>query len=103
MAEEELSPEDQKELDDLAGLVAESLAKGEKPADISQQLVNNGWEQAAADEFVGSIGQHLAHAQRTAAQSSAGGGGGMGWLVWIGLLLFINLLSWLFNWPFWIY
>jgi hypothetical protein len=34
---------------------------------------------------------------------SEGGGGGMGWLVWIGLLLVINALSWLFNWGFIIY
>ena len=26
-----------------------------------------------------------------------------GWFVWIGLLLLINLLSWMFNWSFWIY
>ncbi len=30
-------------------------------------------------------------------------GGGGGWLVWIGVLLFINLLSWVFDWPFWVY
>ncbi|MBC8350490.1 MAG: hypothetical protein H8E66_00790 [Planctomycetes bacterium] len=102
MADEELSAEDQQELDELAGLVAESLAKGEKPADVSKQLVSNGWEQDAADEFVASIGQHLANAQRAAAQSDEGGGG-MGWLIWIGALLFINLLSWLFGWSFWIY
>lgn len=26
-----------------------------------------------------------------------------GWLVWIGILLFINLLSWIFDWSFWVY
>jgi hypothetical protein len=26
-----------------------------------------------------------------------------GWLVWIGLLLLINFLSWLFDWSFWLY
>lgn len=31
------------------------------------------------------------------------GGGGLGWLVWIGGLLLINFLSWAFNWSFWIY
>ncbi len=28
---------------------------------------------------------------------------GGSWLVWIGLLVFINFLSWTFGWPFWIY
>ena len=40
-------------------------------------------------------------AQAEAAKSNDGGG--MGWLIWIGLLVLINLLSYLFNWPFWIY
>ena len=102
MSDEQLSPEDQQEMRELAGIVAQSLSKGEKPADITKQLVNSGWEQADADEFVNSIAQHLASAERAAAQSSSGGGG-MGWLIWIGALLLINLLSYLFEWPFWIY
>lgn len=31
------------------------------------------------------------------------GGGCFGWVAWIGILLFINFLSWLFDWPFWVY
>lgn len=31
------------------------------------------------------------------------GSGCGGWLVWIGLLIGINVLSWLFDWPFWIF
>ena len=26
-----------------------------------------------------------------------------GWMIWIGLILFANLLSWLFDWSFWVY
>ena len=26
------------------------------------------------------------------------GGGAMSWLIWIGVLLLLNLLSWQFNW-----
>lgn len=99
MAEETLSSEDQAE---LAGLVAKSLSEGQQPADIAKQLVDSGWKQQEADEFVGMIAQHLANAQQAAARPDSGGGG-MGWLAWIGVLLFINLLSWLFNWPFWVY
>ena len=105
MSDEQLSPEDLQERKELAGLVANSLAKGEKPADISQQLVNSGWEQGAADEFVNRIALHLASASanRPAARSSDEGGSGMGWLVWIGVILLINFLSFVFNWGFWIY
>ena len=100
MSDQQLS---QEELNALARLVAESLAKGEKAADVTAQLVNNGWEQGEAAEFVGRIALHLASAQDRAAQSNDGGGGGMGWLIWIGAILFINFLSWVFDWPFWVY
>lgn len=33
----------------------------------------------------------------------ASGKGVGGWLIFIGILLLINLLSWLFDWSFWIY
>ncbi len=26
-----------------------------------------------------------------------------GWLVWIGLLILVNILSYVFDWSFWIY
>jgi len=34
---------------------------------------------------------------------SEGRGGGGGWAIWIALLLGINFLSWVFDWPYWIY
>ncbi len=101
MVDEQISAEDQEELNQVAQLVAKSLSEGKSQADIASQLVANGWDQETAETFVSNIAISLANAQSHAAQSS--GGGGMGWLVWIGLLLFINLLSYLFNWPFWIY
>lgn len=30
-------------------------------------------------------------------------GGGYGWAIWILVLIVVNLLSWIFDWPFWIY
>ena len=106
MVDEQMSPDDQDELKQIAGLVAKSLDEGKSPTDTAQLLVDNGWEQEAADQFVGSIAVSLANARYQAAQANAAqssDGGGMGWLVWIALLLFINLLSYLFNWSFWIY
>ncbi len=35
--------------------------------------------------------------------SEGKGGGCVGWLVFIGILLIINFLSWVFDWSFWIY
>jgi hypothetical protein len=34
---------------------------------------------------------------------SENSGGAGGWLVWIGLLILVNFLSWLFDWSFWVY
>jgi hypothetical protein len=33
----------------------------------------------------------------------AEGRGAVGWLVFIGLLILINVLSYIFEWPFWVY
>ena len=33
----------------------------------------------------------------------SGGKGALGWVAFIGILLLVNLLSYIFDWPFWIY
>ena len=91
--------QDDEEFPELAGLVAENLAKGESPDEIVQQLVDSGWELDDAQSFVGSIQFQLEHPKHQPASD----GDGMGWLVWIGGVLLINLLSYLFNWGFWIW
>lgn len=95
----ELPPgQDQKEIQGLVMLVAENLQKGEAPEDIAQQLIENGWSEDEANGFVASIQQQLEgqHAQHQ-------GDGGGGWLIWIGIILGINLASYLFGWGFFIW
>ncbi len=31
------------------------------------------------------------------------GSGALGWVAFIGILLLVNLLSYIFDWPFWVY
>ncbi len=81
------------EIEELTQIVADSLAKGEEPHTIVQQLIDSGWEPEQANAFVGSIYQHI-HA---ANQKSSGGSKSQGWLIWIGAIVAIKLLSWLFN------
>ena len=60
--------------------------------------MDDGWGQSEAQELVVAVEQ--------AVQGEASGGGGSGawgWLIWIGALLLINFLSWVFDWPFWVY
>ena len=102
MSDEQLSPEDQEELNQLAGLVAKSLAEGKSQEDVAQQLVDHGWNKEEADQFVGSVALSLVQAQNEASHAGDDGGG-MGWVIWIAALLLINLLSYLFDWPFFIY
>ena len=100
MSQQEPPPgQEDDEIEGLAMLVAENLQKGESPEEIAEQLVESGWEQNDAIGFVGSIQRQLESHQ----QSGGRGSEGMGWLVWIGGILLINALSYVFNWGFWIY
>ncbi|PAY20209.1 hypothetical protein CKO51_07170 [Rhodopirellula sp. SM50] len=96
---QELPPgQESDEIQGLAEVVAKSLSEGEDPQTIAQKLVDSGWDPEEAASFVGSIEHHMMHAQH------AGGGSEVqGWMLWGGGLIVINLLSWMFNWGFWIY
>ena len=87
------------EIQGLVNVVAQGLSNGESPDKMIQQLVDSGWEKSQAEDLVYSVNMQLAEAQ----SQQSGGGEGMGWLLWIGGILLINLLSYLFNWGFWIY
>jgi hypothetical protein len=92
------------ETDEIQGLtqvVAESLARGDDPSAIAQKLIDSGWEPDQAHAFVGSIHQQMYENAPSAAGGQEGESGG--WLLWIGGILGINFLSWLFDWGFWIY
>lgn len=98
MAENQLTATEQNAMRELVDHVAQALAEGQSQEQIVGKMVENGWEQDHASAFVGAVQQELETAEPPAESSSGGG-----WLVWIGLLLFINLLSYLFDWPFWVY
>ena len=96
---QELSEE---EINDLAQLVAKSLGSGKTQIEVAQQLIDSGWESKPAHVFVGQIADAMAggHERQPAGRQ---GNGAQGWLIWIGILVGINVLSYLFNWGFWIY
>ena len=100
MADEELSAEDEAAFEELVQHVAQALAGGATPNDVVAGMVENGWEEDDAREVVGRIAMQMSEAG--AAQKESGGGGG-GWLLWIAIIIGINVLSYLFNWSFWIY
>jgi len=96
MSNEELSKQ---EIQEFVKVIADSLAAGQTEEEVSQQLVDNGWEKKDADELVRDIAQQVREENYSGSQG--GGGSGLpGWVVWIGILVLINLLSMAFNWGF---
>ena len=79
------------EIEELTILVAENLQNGEDADEIAQQLVNNGWNEEDAVDFVESI------QYRIEPEEESGGWSGMSWLIWIGIILLFRMLSYLFD------
>lgn len=99
MTQETPLGQDAEEIEGLTHVVAKSLAEGKDPEAIAQQLIDSGWEPEQAHAFVGSIHQQLYEHAAGSAQEGEGGG----WMLWLGGIVGINFLSWLFDWGFWIY
>ncbi len=73
---------------------AQLMQSGLSPSEVKAKLVEKGLDNESADTVVDNLGKH---------SSDEKGGGGMGWLAFIGILIAINFLSYIFDWPFWIY
>ncbi len=101
MADEKISLEDD-EMQELAQLVAEALARGDSRESVIEDLAKNGLSESDAEEFVSLIEYQLYQVDAGTAHGG-GGEGGMGWLIWIGAIVGINVLSHIFNWGFIIY
>lgn len=101
--DQELPPgQEADEIQDLTEAVATSLAEGENPQVVAQQLIDSGWEPDQANGLVESI-QYQLQEMESVDRNAGGESEVKGWLIWGGGILGINLLSWLFNWGFWIY
>ena len=105
--------QDDTALEQAAEQAVDALSSGRSEESVAQDLVATGWKKHEATEFVAHIGDLLQEKTADLQQQSAlrearpaqksTGSGAMGWLVWIGIILLINFLSWVFEWPFWIY
>ena len=96
-----MTPEhDNAAIQQAAKNAAEGLASGRPRTSVANDLVANGWSEEDANELVLSIEEAMLE---NAGESDGGGSGIGGWVIWIGVLVVINLLSWAFDWPFWIY
>lgn len=102
MADEKISLEDD-EMQELAQLVAEALARGDSRESVIADLSENGMSEDDSEEFVSLIESQLYQIDTGPAQHAGGSDGGMGWLMWISVIVGINVLSQIFNWGFVIY
>ena len=102
MADEKITLEDE-EMQELALLVSEALARGDSRESIVADLSQNGMSDSDAEEFVSLVEYQMYQVDTGSAQCGAGGDGGLGWLIWIGAIVGINILSHIFNWGFIIY
>lgn len=75
---------------------AELMGSGMPPAEVKAKLVEQGLGKETADIVVDNLTKHME-------EQKSGGSGAMGWLGLIGFLILINVLSYIFDWPFWIY
>lgn len=85
-------------LDLIYKYVGEEIQKGTPPQSIKDKLIGEGVDRQTADTIVDDFVQYAKEAEAEQSES-----GGMGWLMWIGIILVINLLSYIFDWPFWLY
>ena len=102
MADEKITLEDE-EMQELALLVSEALARGDSRESIVADLSQNGMSDSDAEEFVSLVEYQMYQVDTGWAQRGGGGDGGLGWLIWIGAIVGINILSHIFNWGFIIY
>lgn len=72
--------------------------KGYTDPQIRQNLIQKGLDKESAQAVVKNMNDAIA--KNAPADDDSGG---MGWLVWIAILIGVNVLSAIFDWPFWIY
>ena len=98
------------ELEEILQQIRDMADQGATRSQIKRAWVDAGTPEDVATELVnaalgkpGSAGARRRRMSAAEAREEGGGGGGRGWLIFIGLLLLVNLLSYLFDWPFWVY
>jgi len=99
MGDENISLEDD-EMQELAVLVAEALQNGESRDKVIADLAKNGMAPDEAEQFVSIVEYQLYQVDAHQSHGGGGGGEGMGWLIWIGIIIGINVLSRIFGWGF---
>ena len=78
------------------GFALELRKSGKNNDEIRAELIEKGLEKDVANTIVSNL-DNLETIQKD------DDSGAYGWLIWIGILIVVNVLSAMFDWPFWIY
>ncbi len=90
------------DLEQVMDQEADKLLSGAPVTGCVARLCQAGMDEGEAREFLSAVRRHHRKIQAAASRKS-GGGGIAGFFGLVFVLLLINLLSYLFDWPFWIY
>ncbi len=91
MAENNISLQED-EMQELSVLVAEALIRGESREQVVADLANNGIDDQEAEALVNIVEHQLFQVQPNVSEAD-GGGGGLGWIVWIAIGIGAKVLS----------
>ena len=86
--------QDDQAIEQAANKAAAGLRAGRPRAAVVQDLVENGWAEPEAQEFVLSVEP----AMQENPPDGGSGGGAASWAAWIAGLLIFNALSYAFDW-----
>ena len=93
MAGDTISLEDE-EMQALAQLVAEALERGDSRESVVADLANNGIPEDEAEGLVGLVEFQLYQVDTQPTRpAQSNSGGGMGWLIWIAIIVGLKILS----------
>ena len=88
-----ISLEDE-ELQALGQLVAEALERGDSRESVLADLANNGIPEDDAENLVASVEFQMYQVDTGPSDhSQSGSGGGMGWLIWIAVIVGFKIIS----------
>lgn len=99
MSEKEMSQDEM--VDQIYGYAADLKKAGQTDLEIINALQEKGLDADSSKTVVDNLNNMIA--ERQAEIEEEEGGSGMGWLVWIGILILVNVLSFVFDWGFIIY
>lgn len=89
----------QEEVDKMYEYAFDMKGDGKSDSHIQTALIEYGLDEEGSRNVVDNMNNMIYQQQQEEEDSS----GAYGWLIWIGVLILINGLSYAFDWPFYIY